>query len=209
MEFSDNGAITTISFRKDGKKNNLIAGNDKGEVSIWDIEKKKLIIKNKIHSDIIKTSEFIQDKPILLTSSPDNTIKLYIMDNNTEDKIRLYHIIEGHSDTANNIRFYGDEGNYIISTSLDQKVRLLDIFTAKISNISQGKKIKNSLLPNIVDLDFCYIRQNDWDNMVTTHNTNTCYLWNIKNRSIGKFLKINLNDVIIKVFFLLILKKVF
>jgi U3 small nucleolar RNA-associated protein 21 len=39
-------------------------------------------------------------------------------------------------------------------------------------------------------LDFCYLRQDDWDNVVTAHNDSTVHLWNVKNHGINEKLKI-------------------
>jgi U3 small nucleolar RNA-associated protein 21 len=88
----------------------LIAiGNNKGELSIWSLETRKLLIKKNIHNEKIKTLDFLPNKPLLITASSDNSIKTFIFDR--EDKIREFNKIEGHSETPNNIKFYGDEGN--------------------------------------------------------------------------------------------------
>lgn len=83
------GPVTALSFRTGKKMKNthfnfiisdneacLASGNGKGDIAIWDLEKRKLLVTLKdVHSSIT-TIQFMPNDFIMITSGDDNTIKV-------------------------------------------------------------------------------------------------------------------------------------
>jgi U3 small nucleolar RNA-associated protein 21 len=192
------GPITSLSFRTDGEPC-MVSGNAKGEIAVWDLNKRSLIqLLSNAHSASVTTLLFVPYEPVLISSGADNTLHSYIFDRS--DKPRLENRKEGHSMPPNYIKFYDPSGNWLISAGIDQQVRLTSLVDRITSQISQKLKEKRKRLnsskvkleekqlrlPVITGLDTCYLRQDDWENMVTCHRgSNIVYTWNVKNMSIS------------------------
>eukprot|EP01080_Neovahlkampfia_damariscottae_P002286 gene2286-2459_t len=171
------GPITSLSFRTD-KENSLISSNSLGEIAIWDLMERKLLtlIENQ-HKKITKLY-FVFKEPIFFSFGEDNTINQFIMDR--VDKPRVLRYLKGPIKPPSYVRFYDPMGNWVLT--IDENIRLTSLFSSKTSELS-SKKMK---LPTITDLDFCYLRQDDWDNLVTCHNDSNVNLWNVKNQVINE-----------------------
>lgn len=177
LHFTDKpGPIKGLSFRTD-KFESLISGNGKGDVAIWDLNEQKLVHQvERVHNSITFL-HFLPKEPLLITAGEDNCIKQYIFDR--MDKMRVHREISGNSLPPHFVRFYGENGNWILSVDDQMK------WTSASSSIT--RKFKASMkLPKIVDFDFCFLRQDDWDNLVTCHNTGNAYLWNVKKNSFNE-----------------------
>lgn len=95
MEFTqDWGTVSSISFRSD-VANIMATASSSGHIVFWDLEKKKVSSQLlSAHDDVISGMQFLPNEPLLLTSSPDNTLKLWIFDLTNGDA-RLLRIREG------------------------------------------------------------------------------------------------------------------
>jgi U3 small nucleolar RNA-associated protein 21 len=192
------GPITALTFRTDNVPS-LASGNGKGEIAIWDLESRSLLqLLSHAHSEAVMTLLFVPEEGILMSSGADNTLQKFIMDR--PDKLRLEIKKEGHSKPPQHVKFYDPMGNWLISTGLDRQVRLtslLDKFTSEVSQTlgKQRKKNQNKdfktdeqlRLSPVTGLDINYMRQDDWENMITCHDdSNVAYLWFVKERKISK-----------------------
>lgn len=90
----DWGCITAISFRTDG--NSIMAtGSVNGNIVFWDLENRQVASQLlKAHDGPVTGLVCLPNEPLVLTSSPDNTLKLWIFDM-PDGGARLLKIREG------------------------------------------------------------------------------------------------------------------
>lgn len=81
MEFmQDWGVVTSISFRLDGHPI-MATGSLAGHVVFWDLEERRVSSQLiSAHDGAVTGLICLPNEPLLLTSSPDNTLKLWIFD---------------------------------------------------------------------------------------------------------------------------------
>lgn len=81
MSFTqDWGCVTSISFRTDG--NPIMAtGSANGNIVFWDLENRQVASQLlRAHDGAVTGMVCLPNEPLVLTSSPDNTLKLWIFD---------------------------------------------------------------------------------------------------------------------------------
>lgn len=116
----DWGPVTCLAFRSD-RNDLLISGSSEvfdedsgissGHIAIWNLNERKLAGQMRdAHCASITGMACFPSEPILVTSSPDNTVKQWIFDM-PDGSGRLLKLREGHSKPPNKIRFYGSLGN--------------------------------------------------------------------------------------------------
>lgn len=95
MEFTqDWGSVTSISFRSDGHYI-MATGSSLGHIVFWDLEERKVSSQLlSAHEGSVTGMVCLPNEPLLITSSPDNTLKLWIFDL-TDGGARLLRIREG------------------------------------------------------------------------------------------------------------------
>lgn len=95
MEFTqDWGLVTSISFRSDGHPI-MATGSVAGHIVFWDLEERRVASQLlAAHDDSVTGMVCLSNEPLILTSSPDNTLKLWIFDM-TDGGARLLRIREG------------------------------------------------------------------------------------------------------------------
>lgn len=77
MQFKqDWGPVTSISFRTDGQPS-MVTASTNGHIVVWNLEEKVIVSQFNAHSDTISTAICLSSEPLLFTSSPDNSIKLW------------------------------------------------------------------------------------------------------------------------------------
>ena len=59
----------------------MVTGSTEGHLAIWDLDKGELhsTVHNAHHSTV-HTAVFLASQPLLLTSSPDNSLKIWVFD---------------------------------------------------------------------------------------------------------------------------------
>lgn len=104
MEFTqDWGPITSISFRSDGH-DIMATGSTSGHILFWDLNERKLQSQlSSAHDDRVTGMAYLPNEPLLITSSPDNTLKLWIFDL-TNGEARLLRLREGKHITIYTIK---------------------------------------------------------------------------------------------------------
>ncbi|VAI81074.1 unnamed protein product [Triticum turgidum subsp. durum] len=206
------GDVTALSFRTDGQPL-LASGGSSGVISIWNLEKRRLhSVIREAHDGSIVSLHFFANEPILMSSAADNSIKMWIFDNNEGDA-RLLRFRSGHSAPPRCIRFYGN-GKFILSAGQDRAFRLLHTGTPVIISCTflssqsaiedqqsrelsqrhvakRAKKLRvkeeEIKLKPVIAFDCAEIRARDWCNVVTCHtDTSKAYVWRLQNFVIGE-----------------------
>ncbi|KAI4379695.1 hypothetical protein MLD38_005958 [Melastoma candidum] len=190
------GSITALSFSTDGQPL-LASGSSSGVVSIWNLEKRRLqsVIKD-AHDGSIISLYFLANEPVLMSSSADNSIKMWIFDT-TDGDPRLLRFRSGHSAPPLCVRFYAN-GRHILSAGQDRSFRLFSVVQDQqsrelsqrhVSKRAKKLKLKEEAikLKPVIAFDVAEIRERDWCNVVTNHeDTAQAYVWRLQNFVIGE-----------------------
>ncbi|XP_072399181.1 WD repeat-containing protein 36 [Diabrotica undecimpunctata] len=183
MEFTqDWGTVTSISFRTDG--NPIMAtGSTCGHIVFWDLEERKVSTQLlAAHDGAVTGMVCLSNEPLVITSSPDNTLKLWIFDM-TDGGARLLRIREGHSSAPSLIRFHGANGHNILSCAGDSTLRIFNTqteqfnkslgkasYNRKISK-KRGRAVEDPLkMPPIIQFTSETTREKEWDNIAAIHS---------------------------------------
>ncbi|KAK9293293.1 hypothetical protein L1049_021285 [Liquidambar formosana] len=193
---STRGAVTTLSFSTDGQPL-LASGGSSGVISIWNLEKRRLqTVIREAHDSSITSLHFLANEPVLMSSSVDNSIKMWIFDTADGDP-RLLRFRSGHSAPPLCIRFYAN-GRHILSAGQDRAFRLFSVIQDQQSReLSQrhvskrAKKLRvkeeEIKLKPVISFDCAEIRERDWCNVVTCHmDTSQAYVWRLQNFVLGE-----------------------
>jgi U3 small nucleolar RNA-associated protein 21 len=138
--FQDWGLVTGLTFRTDGPTM-MVSSSTNGQVAFWDLEEKKISGTLTAHADSVVTLKCLPSEPLLLTTSTDNSMKLWIFDK-TDGGPRLLRMREGHSAPPISIRFHGSAGIHILSAGEDSSLRVFSTISESL-NVSMGKASYN------------------------------------------------------------------
>ncbi|CAK8533851.1 unnamed protein product [Lathyrus sativus] len=193
---STRGSVTALSFSTDGQPL-LASGGSSGVISIWNLEKKRLhSVVREAHDGVITSLHFFANEPVLMSSSTDNSIKMWIFDTSDGDP-RLLRFRSGHSAPPLCIKFYAN-GRHILSAGQDRAFRLFSVIQDQQSReLSQrhvskrAKKLRvkeeEIKLKPVIAFDCAEIRERDWCNVVTCHmDTAQAYVWRLQNFVLGE-----------------------
>lgn len=181
MKFTQEwGPVTAISFRSDGSPI-MATASDVGHIAIWNLEKKRLESEIRdAHRSSVTGMKFLPQEPLLVTSSPDNTLKMWIFDM-PDDSGRLLRLREGHSKPPLKIHFHGSNGKNILSAGLDSTLRsfstVADQMNKSLGQASYNRKVAKKKgirndpgkMPPIVDFTAETTREKEWDNIASCH----------------------------------------
>ena len=204
----DWGPVTCLAFRSD--RNDLLisgssevldqeSGQGSGHIAIWNLNEKKLSGQMRdAHCASVTGMATFPGEPLLMTSSPDNTIKQWIFDL-PDGGGRLLKLREGHSLPPNKIRFYGSLGKTILSAAEDSTLRSFstetDLLNKSFGVASYNRKLskKHKKLENPVKmhpiLDFTseISKETEWDNIACIHDdTLVATTWSFKKQKMGE-----------------------
>ncbi|PSN35551.1 WD repeat-containing protein 36 [Blattella germanica] len=184
MEFmQDWGVVTNLTFRTDGHPI-MISGTLSGHVVMWNLEERRVMTQlENAHSGAVTGLQCLPNEPLMVTSSPDNTLKMWIFDL-SDGGARLLHLREGHGAPPTFVRFHGSNGHNLLSAGSDSSLRIFSTLTETF-NKSLGKasfnralskkkkkiKILNDPLrmPPIVQFTSETTREKEWDNIAAVH----------------------------------------
>lgn len=177
----DWGLVTSISFRSDG--NPIMAtGTMSGHVLFWNLEERRIESQiTSAHFGAITGLKCLPNEPLVLTSSPDNSLKLWIFDQ-TDGGARLLRIREGHSEPPTFVRFYGEDGHNVLTAGGDSSLRIFstitETFNKSLGRASFNRKASKKkgrlvddplIMPPIVELAAEKTREKEWDNIAAAH----------------------------------------
>ncbi|XP_044756628.1 WD repeat-containing protein 36 [Coccinella septempunctata] len=175
------GTVTSISFRWDDRPI-MTSGSETGHIVMWDLEKRRVASQViRAHEGPVTGMVCLPSEPLMLTSSPDNRLKLWIFDM-PDGGARLLRIREGHSAPPSYIRFHDPIGHNILSAAGDSTLRIFNTRTEQF-NKSLGKASHNRkaskkrkgivedshIMPPIVQFTSETAREKDWDNIASIH----------------------------------------
>ncbi|XP_040573506.1 WD repeat-containing protein 36 [Lepeophtheirus salmonis] len=193
------GSVTGLAFRTDGHPI-LTSCSNLGHIALWDLEKRSLssVMRDAHPNHPITGLKTFQGEPLLLTSSPDNSLKQWIFDM-TDGGGRLLRISEGHAKPPIKIRFYGAQGKTIISSSQDSSLRSFstetDVLNRNFGVASYSRKIAKKHKKNenpvrmkpIIDFTTEITREKEWDNIACVHrSTNIVSTWSFNNAKMNE-----------------------
>ncbi|XP_067002805.2 WD repeat-containing protein 36 [Anabrus simplex] len=182
VEFmQDWGLVTTISFRTDGHPI-MASGSLVGHIVFWNLEEKRVASQLlSAHNAAVTGMKSLPNEPLLVTSSPDNTLKMWIFDL-PDGGARLLRLREGHSAPPTFIRFHGSNGHNILSAGGDSSLRIFstvnETFNKSLGRASYNRKISKKkgrmvedplLMPPIVQFTSETTREKEWDNIAAIH----------------------------------------
>ncbi|XP_022806762.1 WD repeat-containing protein 36-like [Stylophora pistillata] len=191
------GPVIGLTFRTDGNPV-MASASTEGHIALWDLEKRRLSSTLRdAHTGSVCGIRFLSSQPLLATSGPDNSLKIWIFDQ-LDGSGRLLRSRSSHSAPPTKIRFYGNNGFNILSAGLDRSLRFISVIKDERScEFSQGsltKKSKNRgvhvedlKLAPVVDFSSEISRESAWDNIVTCHQGHKeARTWSFQRKCIGK-----------------------
>ena len=204
----DDGPVASIAFRTDGGFTSMMmSGCQSGHIAIWNLEKRQLVgsIRN-AHSAVVSGLKCIDGEPLLLSSSPDNSVKLWVFDQ-ADSSGRLLRERSGHSAPLTTVKYHCGETNRndpentttMITAGLDGSLRLFSphsdhdnkslgkaSYNKKQMRKAKGEKRERYLMPPIVEVCSESMRQQDWDSVVCCHsNLPFATTWNLEKNTMG------------------------
>lgn len=182
IEFiQDWGPVTCLSFRTDGIPT-MASGSMAGHIVFWNLEDRKVSSQLlNSHDGAVSGIHCFPNEPLMVTSSPDNSIKIWIFDV-PDGGVRLLRLREGHAAPPSFIRFHGSNGQCILSAGSDSSLRVFNTIS-ETANKSFGKASYNRKLakkkgkqealhfqmPPIVQFTSETTREKEWDNIAAVH----------------------------------------
>jgi U3 small nucleolar RNA-associated protein 21 len=181
VEFvQDWGRVTSITFRTDGPAV-MATGSPAGHVVLWNLEERKVASQIlEAHDKTVASLKCFPCEPLMVSSSPDNSIKVWIFDQ-ADLGGRLLKLREGHAEQPTCVRFHGANGYTILSSGTDSSLRVFNA-TNESGNRSMGKATYNRKtskkkkeysevlrMPPIVDFTTETTREKEWDNIAALH----------------------------------------
>ncbi|KAK9302990.1 hypothetical protein QLX08_005167 [Tetragonisca angustula] len=195
----DWGCVISISFRTD-EHPIMATGSLEGHIVFWNLEQRKVESQlHKAHFGAVTGLKYLPNEPLLVSSSPDNSLKLWIFDL-ADGAGRLLRIREAHSEPPILLRFYGNKGDNILTAGSDSSLRKFSTIT-EILNKSLGKAsfnrkaakkkgrlVEDSLLmPPITDFATEITREKEWDNIAAIHSgLGTVTTWSFDKSRMGE-----------------------
>ncbi|KAK6627753.1 hypothetical protein RUM44_010232 [Polyplax serrata] len=200
MEFKqDWGIVTSLTFRLD-ETPLMITGTMYGHIIVWDLEERKIFSQlESAHDEAVMGMQCLQGMPMMITSSSDNSLKLWAFDM-PDGGPRLLAKREGHSLPPTFIRFHGSNGHNILSAGGDSHLRIFNTLTEKFNkslgkaswNRKKSKKkgrleIDTYKMPPIVKFTSDTTREKEWDNIGAIHlGTTEVTTWSYDKLKMGE-----------------------
>lgn len=193
------GPITALSFRTDDHPI-MISGSLSGKIVFWDLQGKKVSSELSAHTGAVNGLQCLPNEPLVVTSSPDNSLKLWRLDT-SDGSASLLRFREGPSRPPVYIRFYGSDGKNILVAAGDKMLRAFNTITEVANQTfgqknSKNKKIKNkkggkkmfthSNMPPIVQFASESTREKEWNNIACIHSgAYVVTTWSFHKRKMG------------------------
>ncbi|XP_062290351.1 WD repeat-containing protein 36 [Scomber scombrus] len=193
------GPISSLAFRTDGPPV-LASCSPQGHIAFWDLERRQLIgQQTHAHSTAVAAATFLHGEPLLVTNGADNSIKVWIFDQEGGGA-RLLRSRQGHSAPPTTICHHGNDGKNILSAGQDGTLQSFSTVHERFNkNLGHGsinkkkeKKKKKGLsyeelrLPAITAFSSAAARQSDWDGIVACHRgRRATTTWNYQRCTMG------------------------
>ncbi|KAF9189420.1 hypothetical protein BGZ51_009596 [Haplosporangium sp. Z 767] len=196
MTLRQEGKVTAVSFRTDDQ-HVMASANMYGDIALWDLDRQKVLhVMKGAHDGTIPSIQFLNGQPILMSSGADNSVKQWIFDS-LDGLPRLLKSRSGHHQPPTHIRYYGEDGHFILSAARDRSLRAFStVRDSQSTELSQGSlskkakllnlKIDELKLPLITTVAASPAKQKEWDNILTAHwNEPGVRSWNYQRKALG------------------------
>ena len=189
---SEHGSVTSLSFRKDAVGGQLVSGTNKGDLVVWDLNKRMIhSFLQSVHPGGVGTVEFLDTLPLMVTSGvEDNAISIYLFDK-PDQGCRLLKERRGFTGAFGFLLPYSEHDLIVGSQSGEVgKLNLIQSHQNKVwsQSTALGSQISEKpwkcrhmhSLPQVTSVSSCQgkLRHFDWPNVATTHKgLPEAYLW--------------------------------
>lgn len=178
----------------------MVSGSNLGHMAIWNLEAKRLVAQiREAHSGSVEGMHSLHLEPLMVTSSSDNSVKVWIFDM-SDGSARLLRQRHGHSLPPTKIRFHDMNGQNILSAGLDsclmsfstdhdRKNKSLGRASFnKTETRKSGLRFDQHMMPPIVDFSSNETKQSDWDSVICLHeNLRVATTWDYARSTMGKY----------------------
>lgn len=196
MTLRQEGKVTAVTFRTDDQ-HVMASANMYGDIALWDLNRQKILhVMKGAHDGSIPSIQFLNGQPILMSSGADNAVKQWIFDS-LDGLPRLLKSRSGHHQPPTHIKYYGEDGHFILSAGRDRSVRAFStVRDSQSTELSQGSlskkskllnlKIDELKLPLVTTLAASPAKEKEWDNILTAHwNEPGVRSWNYQRKALG------------------------
>ncbi|KAF9141194.1 hypothetical protein BGX30_005300 [Mortierella sp. GBA39] len=196
MTLRQEGKVTAVTFRTDDQ-HVMASANMYGDIALWDLNRQKILhVMKGAHDGSIPSIQFLNGQPILMSSGADNAVKQWIFDS-LDGLPRLLKSRSGHHQPPTHIKYYGEDGHFILSAGRDRSVRAFStVRDSQSTELSQGSlskkskllnlKIDELKLPLVTTLAASPAKEKEWDNILTAHwNEPGVRSWNYQRKTLG------------------------
>jgi U3 small nucleolar RNA-associated protein 21 len=177
----------------------MISGSNLGHMAIWNLEEKRLVAQvREAHGAAVDGMQALQLEPLMVTSSGDNSVKVWIFDM-SDGSARLLRHRSGHSLPPARIRFHDPNGLNILSAGRDSVLMSFStVHDSKNKSLGRasfnkaetrktGLRLDEHKMPPIVELASNDVKQSDWDSVVCVHeNLRMVTTWDYIKSTMGK-----------------------
>ena len=196
----EHGPVTALSFRLDSVGGQLVSGTSKGDLVVWDLNKRGIhSFLQSVHPGGVGTLTFLDNLPLLLSAgSCDNAISVYIFDK-PDGGCRLLKERRGFTSDFTQIFAYGENDLLVAGNGSNGKseVGKINLIQSQQNNVwsqsalhaqSPGKgslmpwkfRSLGGQLPAVTSIGYCgdKLKHFDWPAIVTTHEgIPDAYVW--------------------------------
>ncbi|KAK3868574.1 hypothetical protein Pcinc_026051 [Petrolisthes cinctipes] len=177
----------------------MVTGSEIGHLALWDLKERKLLSQVRfVHRGLVAGLECLPGEPLMITSSPDNSLKMWIFDL-PDGGARLLKLVEGHSAPPLCARFYGSTkvlGDNVITAGEDSSVMcfstVADInknFGFASYNRKSFKRLndKTQIMPAITRFAFETTKERIWDGAAAIHYGHSLVTtWSFYSQTMGE-----------------------
>ncbi|KAF9392883.1 hypothetical protein CPB97_007409 [Podila verticillata] len=196
MTLKQEGKVTAVTFRTDDQ-HVMASANMYGDIALWDLDRQKILhVMKGAHDGTIPSVQFLNGQAILMSSGSDNSVKQWIFDS-LDGLPRLLKSRSGHHAPPTHIKYYGEDGHFILSAGRDRSLRAFStVRDSQSIELSQGSlskkskllnlKIDELKLPLITTVAASPAKEKEWDNVLTAHwNEPGVRSWNYQRKALG------------------------
>ncbi|KAF9316671.1 hypothetical protein BG003_001695 [Podila horticola] len=196
MTLKQEGKVTAVTFRTDDQ-HVMASANMYGDIALWDLDRQKILhVMKGAHDGTIPSIQFLNGQAILMSSGSDNSVKQWIFDS-LDGLPRLLKSRSGHHAPPTHIKYYGEDGHFILSAGRDRSLRAFStVRDSQSIELSQGSlskkskllnlKIDELKLPLITTVAASPAKEKEWDNVLTAHwNEPGVRSWNYQRKALG------------------------
>ncbi len=131
------GSISSMTLSPDGKY--LAVGSISGQICVWRVADKTLLLTLRGHSRFVWTLAFSPDSTLLASSGYDSTIKLWAIAGEEAFRGQCLQTLSGHEKWVRSLSFNAD-GSLLVTGGDDEMVRVWDVHKGTCLHVLGGHK---------------------------------------------------------------------